>query len=188
MVLTYSQEPEIGKSLPNFSLPATDSRSYGPEDFKDKKILVIVFTCNHCPYAKLAKPKLIHLFELYQDKGVQFITINPNDSENYPEDSFDKMKEKKNDYPFPYLRDESQEAAKNFSAVCTPDIFIYDQQRKIAYHGQLDDERPEKGVALEPNDPKYANDIRRALNRLIKEKPAIKKQKPCTGCSIKWKM
>lgn len=187
MVLTYSQKPEIGKSLPNFSLPATDGQTYSPGSFKDKKALVVVVTCNHCPYAKLTKPKLHYLYEQYKDKAVQFIAINPNESDNYPEDSFDKMKESHYDYPFPYLRDESQEVAKTFGAVCTPDILVYNSQQKLAYHGQLDNERPDDHPPLLPDDTKYTGDMKKALDTLVAGQQPDANQKPSIGCSIKWR-
>jgi len=187
MVLTYSQKSEIGKSIPNFSLPATDGKIYSPGNFKDKKGLVIIFTCNHCPYAHLAKPKLHHLYQQYKNKDIQFVAINPNESENYPEDSFGKMKKKQYDYPFPYLRDESQKVAKAFGAVCTPDIFVYDSEQKLAYHGQLDDERPDDHPPLQPDDPNYTGDIKKALDTLVAGQQPDKNQKPAMGCSIKWR-
>jgi len=150
-------------------------------------VLVIIFTCNHCPYAILAKPKLEYLNELYQDKGVQFVAINSNESDNYPEDSFDKMKETQYNYPFPYLVDESQKIAKNFGAVCTPDTFIYNNQRQLVYRGQLDSERPDDGKNLAQSDPNYVIDIRIALDALIADQPPDKIQKPSAGCSIKWR-
>jgi len=187
MVLTYSQKFAMGKSMPNFSLPATNGQTYSPDNFKDKKAIVVVFTCNHCPYAKLTKPKLHNLDKLYKDKGVQFLAINSNESKNYPEDSFAKMKEEHYNYPFLYLRDESQEVAKAFGAVCTPDIFVYDHEQKLAYRGQLDDERPDDNLPLSQNEPGYAKDIKAALDKLVAGQPPDKNQKPSMGCSIKWK-
>lgn len=187
MVLKYSQKPEIGKLIPNFSLPATDGQTYSPDNFKNKKALVIVFTCNHCPYAHLAKPKLHHLYQQYKDKDIQFIAINPNESENYPEDSFAKMKEEQYDYPFPYLWDESQEVAKAFGAVCTPDIFVYNSEQKLAYHGQLDDERLEDDSPLSQNNPNYTKALKAALDTLVAGQQPDESQKPAMGCSIKWR-
>ena len=150
-------------------------------------MLVIVFTCNHCPYAILAKPKLEYLYEQYKNKGVQFVAINSNESENYPEDSFEKMKDAQYNLPFPYLHDESQETAKAFGAVCTPDIFVYDQEQKLAYRAQFDDERPDDQPQLAQDDKNYVQDIKKALDALLDNQKISTDQKPSVGCSIKWK-
>ncbi len=181
MVLTYSKKPNIGESVHDFSLPSTDGRTYSPSDFVGKKGLVIVFTCNHCPYAQAVKPRIHNLYERFKDKGVQFLAINPNDEVHHPEDSFEKMKEEKYDYPFPYLRDESQAVAKEYGAVCTPDIFVYDSEQKLFYHGRVDDnwKEPEKVTRHE---------LQEALEALIAGKNPQAEQHPSVGCSIKWKV
>src|SRR3989344_3261442 len=112
----------------DFSLPGIDGKNYSLESFAAAKVLVVVFTCNHCPYAQAYMPRLIKLQKDFKNKGVQFVGINPNGEESYPEDSFEKMKEwaKKWELNFPYLQDESQEIAAAYKAVCTPDIFVFD--------------------------------------------------------------
>lgn len=180
MVLAYSTRPELGKIVPDFALPGTDGKTYSSQNFLDKNILVIIFTCNHCPYAKAARPRLIDLYQQFGSKEVQFIAINCNDDQDYPEDSFEHMREKKYNYPFPYLRDDSQETAKNFGAVCTPNIFVYDQRRKLAYHGRIDDNWREPKKAT-------SHDLKNALASLLKGEKPSKDQKPSMGCSIKWK-
>src|SRR3989338_4470817 len=131
MALTQSQNEEIGSSAPDFNLPSTDGQNYSLASFKDARALVIVFTCNHCPYAKAAWPLLIKLADELKDKGVAFVAINPNDETQYPEDSFEEMKKKVPEWNinFPYLRDESQETARAYKAACTPDVFVYDKDR-----------------------------------------------------------
>ncbi|MBU0613452.1 thioredoxin family protein [Patescibacteria group bacterium] len=195
MTLTHSKKNDLGLAIPDFSLPATDGNDYSISSFSDNKVLVIIFTCNHCPYAKFAKPKIVGLFEKTKSQDVQFIAINSNDADNYPEDSFENMKKDEYNYPFPYLHDVSQNIAKQFGAVCTPDIFVYDQERKLAYHGQLDDSRPGLGaVAINTmfnkkinNSNSTAIDLENAIEALLADQVPEKNQKPSIGCSIKWK-
>lgn len=187
MVLTYSPKTGLGAPLPDFSLPGTDGQTYNSASFKNAKVLVIVFTCNHCPYAILAKPKLEYLYEQYKNKKVRFAAVNSNESENYPEDSFEKMKEDRYNFPFPYLHDESQAAAKSFGAVCTPDTFIYDQQRQLAYRGQLDDEKPGDQPQPTQDNENYVLDIKKAIDALLANQTPSADKKPSVGCSIKWK-
>lgn len=177
-----STTANLGIKAEDFDLPATDGKNYSLDSFKDSKGLVIAFTCNHCPYAQAAWPLLIKLVDEFRDKGVSFVGINPNDETHYPEDSFAVMKEKTKEWKinFPYLRDESQEVAKKYGAVCTPDIFVFDKDRKLYYHGRINDnwKEPEKVIR---------EDLKDALNSLTVEKPAPTNQKPSIGCSIKWK-
>jgi len=180
MALTYTPAPNLGALLPEFALPATDGKTHRPDDFMQAKILVVVFTCNHCPYAQAARPRLIALHDLYVDQGVQFVAINSNDDGGYQEDSFTRMKEERYDYPFPYLRDESQEAAKAFGAVCTPDIFVFGQDRKLIYRGRLDDHWKDETAVTRA-------DLKEVLDTLLAGEPSSEKQFPSMGCSIKWK-
>ncbi|MFC1663363.1 thioredoxin family protein [Patescibacteria group bacterium] len=194
MSIKHSEKIELGSSMPPFSLPASDGNNYAGDDFSNKDILVITFTCNHCPYAQHAKPKLEEVYKKYKDQSVQFIAINPNDEQAYPEDSFAKMKTAEHNYPFPYLRDESQQVAKEFGAACTPDIYVYDKNRKLAYHGQLDDERPGLGgVAMNVvfhkkigRPHQHGKDLIEAIDALLKNQPPKEQQKSSMGCSIKW--
>ena len=177
-----SSSVELGEKIKDFDLLATDGKNYSPSSFKDAQGLVIVFTCNHCPYAQAAWPLLIKLAEEFEDKSVAFVGLNPNDENSYPEDSFEVMKEKVSEWGinFPYLRDESQEVAKAYGAVCTPDIFVYDKNRELYYHGRINDnwQEPEKVTKEE---------LKAALINLTEGKPAPTNQKPSIGCSIKWK-
>lgn len=187
MTKILSEKIEQGSSIIDFSLPATDGQTYTPASFSDNKALVIVFTCNHCPYAQLAKPKLQYLHQRYHNQGIGFVAINPNDDEAYPEDNFDKMKEERFNYPFPYLRDESGEVAQSYGAVCTPDTFIYDQDQKLVYRGQIDDERPNSDSPLSDKDDSYSRDLKDALEAILAGHQPAPEQKPSVGCSIKWK-
>lgn len=182
MTLLESLPLHPGKEIIPFSLPATDGKGYGPMDFKDKKALVIIFMCNHCPYVQAVIGRLIAIQADYDGKGVQLIGINANDSENYPEDSFEAMQEwvKEKGINFPYLHDESQAVAESYQAQCTPDIYVFDQAKKLAYHGRIDDNWQEE-------DDVKKQDLRAALDAIIAGESVPEPQHPSMGCSIKWK-
>ena len=180
MALTESTMVSLGSKAPYFSLPDTDGKKLSIETFS-KEILVIIFTCNHCPYAKAVEDRLIKLANNYNSK-VDFVLISSNDAENYPEDSPEKMAEQaeSKSYPFPYLFDETQEIAKAYSAVCTPDIFLYNNDRELEYRGRLDDnwKEPEK-VSRE--------ELKMAIEIVLKGEEVDFTQIPSMGCNIKWK-
>ena len=180
MVLTESTMVSLGSKAPYFSLPDTDGNNLSIENFS-KEILVVIFTCNHCPYAKAVEDRLIKLANNYNSK-VDFVLISSNDAENYPEDSPEKMAElaESKSYPFPYLFDETQEIAKAYSAVCTPDIFLYNNDRELEYRGRLDDnwKEPEK-VSRE--------ELKMAIEIVLKSEEIDFTQIPSMGCNIKWK-
>lgn len=182
MVLLESLKLPMGNPIINFSLPATDGKTYGLSDFSDKKVLVLIFMCNHCPYVHAVIDRLIAIQSDYADKGVQLIGINANDSDNYPEDSFDAMKEwyKEKGMNFVYLHDESQSVAKAYKAQCTPDIYVYDQNRQLVYHGRIDDNWQDESSVTK-------QELREALNAILNNTPISEKQLPTIGCSIKWK-
>ena len=180
MALTESTMVSLGSKAPYFSLPDTDGNNLSIENFS-KEILVVIFTCNHCPYAKAVEDRLIKLANDYNSK-VDFVLISSNDAENYPEDSPEKMAEQaeSKSYPFPYLFDETQEIAKAYSAVCTPDIFLYNNDRELEYRGRLDDnwKEPEK-VSRE--------ELKMAIEFILKGEKIDFTQIPSMGCNIKWK-
>jgi len=182
MALTQSQKVEIDSSAPDFNLPATNGQNYSLDSFKNAHALVIVFTCNHCPYAKAAWPLLVKLAQEFKEKGVAFVAINPNDDKQYPEDSLEKMKEHHSarKMNFPYLIDESQDTARAYGAQCTPDIFVYDRERKLRYHGRVDDnwQHPE-AVKKE--------ELKEAIEALLRGESPSGDQNPSMGCSIKWR-
>ena len=177
-----SSSVALGEKIKDFDLLATDGKNYSPSSFKDAGSFAVTFTCNHCPYARAAWPLLIKLANEFHEKKIAFVAINPNDETLHPEDSFAVMKEKVPEWGinFPYLRDESQEVAKAYGAVCTPDIFVYDKNRALYYHGRINDnwQEPEKVTEEELKD---------ALIDLTEGKPPPTDQKPSIGCSIKWK-
>ena len=180
MALTESTMVSLGSKAPYFSLPDTDGNNVSIENFS-KEILVVIFTCNHCPYAKAVEDRLIKLANDYNSK-VDFVLISSNDAENYPEDSPEKMAEQaeSKSYPFPYLFDETQEIAKAYSAVCTPDIFLYNNNRELEYRGRLDDnwKEPEKVNREE---------LKMAIEIVLKGEEIDFTQIPSMGCNIKWK-
>ena len=180
MALTESTMVKLGSVAPYFNLPDTFGKNLSIEDF-DSELLVIVFTCNHCPYAKAVEDRLIKLGKEYKN-DVDFVLISSNDSENYPEDSPKKMAERhaEKGYPFPYLFDETQEIAKAYSAVCTPDIFLYNGDRKLEYRGRIDDnwQNPEQVEREE---------LKMAIEAVLNGKTVDFEQKPSMGCNIKWK-
>ena len=180
MALTESTMVKLGSVAPYFNLPDTLGKNVSIEDF-DSELLIIVFTCNHCPYAKAVEERLIKLGKEYKN-DVDFVLISSNDSENYPEDSPKKMAERHTEkgYPFPYLYDETQEVAKAYSAVCTPDIFLYNEDRKLEYRGRIDDnwQNPEQVEREE---------LKMAIEAVLDGKTIGFEQKPSMGCNIKWK-
>jgi thiol-disulfide isomerase/thioredoxin len=142
-----------------------------------------MFICNHCPYVKHVQPELVRVANDYIHKGISFAAISSNDVYRYPEDGPEQMKvvAQSNQFPFPYLFDETQEVAKAFDAACTPDFYIFDKHMVLVYRGQLDDSRPGNGIPLS------GTDIRNALNNLLAGQAVDMNQKASIGCSIKWK-
>lgn len=184
MAAVNSTMLELGTEAPHFSLPDVMSgNTYTKKGFRGNKALLVMFICNHCPYVKLIKEELVKYAADYMPKGVGIVAISSNDVENYPDDSPEKMKEdaEKFGYPFPYLYDESQEAAKAYKAACTPDFFLFDENQKLAYRGQFDDSRPKNGV-----DPS-GSDMRKATDLILQGSSVPENQIPSIGCNIKWK-
>jgi peroxiredoxin len=179
---TESKPVELGFSCPDFRLPAVDGTTVTRGDFVDTPVLGVFFYCNHCPYAKAVESRLIELERDYRDRGFRFVAISANDPLTYPEDSFANMKKRAadRDYQFPYLYDESQSVARAFAAVCTPDLYVFDRDRKLAYHGRLDD------APMDPSKVKR-RELREAVDALLEGRAADPRQNPCIGCSIKWK-
>ena len=182
MALLESEMVPLGTPAHDFSLLGTDDKNYSLDAFDDKKVLVIVFMCNHCPYVKAVLERLTQLQKDYDDKGVQLIGINPNDVENYPEDSFENMKKTvvEKGISFPYLIDETQEIAKQYDAVCTPDIYAYGSERKLLYRGRIDDN-------WQNEDRITKRDLKDAIDAILEDRPVSQEQNPSMGCSIKWK-
>ena len=182
MALTYSTMLELGTKAPDFNLPATDGKDRGPADFQGAKALLIVFTCNHCPYAQAVEDRLVRIAEDFGPKGLATVLINSNDVVNYPDDSFDKMKEraKAKGFPFPYCLDETQDVAREYHAACTPDPFLFDADQRLAYRGRIDDNWQEP-------DKVTRHELREAIEAVLEGRPAASEQIASMGCNIKWK-
>lgn len=182
MALTETPQAELGKFMPSFELPGVDGKTYQATDFKRNKPIVVMFICNHCPYVKAVEDRLITLGTDLRERNIPVVAICSNDSEKYPEDSFENLKKRAilKRYPFVYLHDEDQDVAKDFGAVCTPDFFVYDSSYRLAYRGRLDDnwKEPKKATARELFD---------AVMKLERGQKLTDKQIPSMGCSIKWK-
>ena len=180
MALTESTMVSLDSKAPYFNLPNTDGTNTSIDDFSSE-ILVVIFTCNHCPYAKAVEDRLIDLANNYAS-NVEFVLISSNDAENYPADSPEKMAEqaKNKNYPFPYLFDETQEVANAYSAVCTPDIFLYDSERKLKYRGRLDDN-------WQNADQVKREELKMAIDAILSNREVDFEQIPSMGCNIKWK-
>jgi peroxiredoxin len=183
MALTPSTMLALGTAAPDFKLPDTNGKIVSLADFNSAPALVVLFICNHCPYVKHIRAGLAQMARDYQARGAAVVAISSNDVENYPADSPEKMKEeaKSAGYIFPYLYDETQAVAKAYQAACTPDIFLFDKNRKLAYRGQFDDSRPGNGR------PVTGKDLRAALDAVLAGRPAPEPQIPSVGCNIKWK-
>ena len=183
MALTLSTMLPLGTTAPDFRLPDTNGKTISLADLQDKPALLVIFMCNHCPYVKHIRAGLAQLARDYLPRGAAMVGINSNDVANYPEDSPAKMAQevKSAGYLFPYLYDETQAAAKAYRAACTPDIYLFDQGRKLAYRGQFDDSRPGNGISV------TGKDLRAALDAVLADKPVPAQQTPSIGCNIKWK-
>lgn len=183
MVLLNSEKSPLGSAAPDFELPGVDGKRYALKNFSDKEVLVIMFICSHCPYVQAIEDRLIQLRKNYEGKSVQLVGICSNDFVNYPEDSPEALKKRAEDkgYGFPYLVDETQEIAKSYGAVCTPDLFVFDKNRKLAYRGQLDNNWKEASKVTQ-------KDLSLAVDKLLSgDLTPIENQVSSMGCSIKWK-
>jgi peroxiredoxin len=183
MVAVNSTMLPLGTRAPDFKLPDTAGKMVSPADFKKARALLVIFMCNHCPYVKHIRSGLAQLARDYLPHGVDIVGISSNDVENYPQDGPRKMAEeaKAAGYMFPYLYDETQEVAKAYRAACTPDLYLFDGEQRLAYRGQFDDSRPGNNV------PVTGKDLRAALDALLAGKPVPPNQKASIGCNIKWK-
>ena len=166
-------------SLPNVVTGETVSLSQLPHT----RALVIMFICRHCPYVVHVRDEILRIARQYQPKGVSFVAICSNDSVAYPDDSPERLREMatEHDFPFPLLHDEAQSVAKAYDAQCTPDFFLFDSDRRLAYHGRLDESTPRNGASV------TGREMRAALDAVLSGQEAPAVQKPSIGCSIKWK-
>jgi peroxiredoxin len=182
MSLTPSKMVELGMVAPDFALPnPLTGKIIHRDDFSEKNALLVIFMCAHCPYVVHVKPELIRLGNDYRSGGVGIVGISANDPAAYPADAPPKLAKFSRELPFPLLFDQTQEIAKAYDAACTPDFFLFDQERKLVYRGQLDDSRPGNGRPL------TGNDLRTALDAVLAGKLVSPDQKASIGCNIKWK-
>jgi peroxiredoxin len=172
---------ELGSKAPSFSLPATDGKTYSLDDFRDAKVLVVFFTCNHCPFVTGSDEVTRETAGKYAVKGVRFAGINSNSKHTYAEDSFENMVSRMEELKFPwvYLYDESQDIARKYGALRTPHFFVFDRERKLVYTGRGVD-NPRETAKMK------ANDLDRALAEIISGKPVSVPLTNPIGCNVKW--
>ena len=185
MARTPSTMLSLGTDAPNFSLPDTvTQKTINLSDFSDRKGLLVMFICQHCPFVIHIKSQLAKLGQDYVSKNLGIVAISSNDVENYPDDSPEKLKAMAEEFSFnfPVCYDETQEVAKAYQAACTPDFFLFDSNLKLAYRGQLDDSRPSLDI------PVTGKDLRSAIDALLANQSIPEEQKPSLGCNIKWKV
>ncbi len=174
---------KTGTAAPDFKgLPGVDGKKYGLSDFSSAQALVVIFSCNHCPYVQAYEDRIIALQKEFKEKGVQFVAINSNDAVKYPDDSFENMakRAKERNFNFPYLQDESQEVARAYGATHTPHIFVFNAQRRLSYTGKIDDNWQN------PSQVK-ARHLRDALSALTEGREPAEPETFAIGCTIKWK-
>jgi peroxiredoxin len=176
----------LGTKMPNFNLLGIDEKNYTNEMFNGKMGSLVMFICNHCPFVKHVNDEIVKLTNEIMEKNIAVIGINSNDSsqEKYAEDSIEKMREYATNlgYNFPYVVDEDQSAAKNFTAQCTPDFFLFDSESALVYRGQLDGSRSGNDI------PTDGVSLRSAIDALLNNEEPISEQLPSMGCNIKWKV
>ena len=183
MVRTASTMLSLGTSAPEFSMINVDGKMVSLADFADAPALLVIFMCNHCPYVIHVADQLAVLAHEYMARGVAVVGISSNDVASHPADSPEQMvaEAEQRGYGFPYLYDDTQEVAQAYRAACTPDFFLFDADKKLAYRGQLDASRPESGL------PVTGEDLRAALDAVLSGNPPAEDQIPSLGCNIKWK-
>ena len=185
MARTPSTMSPLGAEAPHFELPDTLNNNHpiSLDQIKGEKGTLVMFICNHCPFVLHVNEELVRIGDEYIEKGIGIAAISSNDVVHYPQDGPDLMAKQGRalGYPFPYLYDESQEVARAYDAACTPDFFLYDENLKLAYRGQLDNARPGN------TEPVNGKDLRRALEALLSGEEVYSDQKPSLGCNIKWK-
>jgi peroxiredoxin len=172
---------ELGSKAPEFNnLQATDGSKYSLSSFDSKPVLVVIFSCNHCPYVQAYEDRMIRIQSDYLSKGLQLVAINSNDDKSYPEDSFPEMvkRAKARGFNFVYLRDSDQKVVDAYGAICTPHVFAFDKERKLRYRGRIDDSKDLSKVT--------SHDLRNAIDDILAGRPVRIPDTRPFGCSIKW--
>jgi len=183
MAVTSAMLP-LGTEAPDFSLTDVISgRLVSLRDFDDRRGLLVMFICRHCPYVAHVRPAIAELAREHIDSELGIVAISPNDPDTYPEDAPGGLAAEAVEagYTFPYLFDETQDVAKQYTAACTPDFFLFDRSRHLVYRGQFDSSRPRNGV------PVTGEDLRAAIDAMLEGRPVSEDQHPSVGCSIKWR-
>lgn len=173
---------QIGSPCPTFDLPGTDGAHHGLASFAAAKVLVVIVSCNHCPYVVAYEERMAKLSREYGPKGVQVVAINANDTSRYPDDGMAQMKArvKERNFDFPYLRDDPQTTVRALGARFTPEAFVFDSARMLRYHGRIDDNHRDASKVT-------SRDLANAIDALLRgETPALAETTP-VGCSVKWK-
>ena len=182
MPRTESNPIHLGAPAPDFLLPDADGRLHRLEDFAAKPALLVAFISNRCPFVVLIREELARIGRDYAEEGFAIVAINANDAATHPEETLARMGQEVSErgYGFPYLKDADQSVAKAYGAACTPDLFLYDAERRLAYHGQFDDARPGNGVEV------TGIDLRRSIEAVLAGGQPDAVQVPSIGCNIKW--
>jgi len=172
----------VGSKAPKFSLLGVDGETYSLCGFSDKKAVVVVFSCNHCPFVVMYEDRMIELYRDYAPRGVAMVAINPNDTDAYPADSYDNMKlrAETKGFEFAYVIDETQATARAYGATKTPEVFVVDADGTVVYHGRIDD-NAEDASAVE------RQELREALDQLLAGQPIATPETTPIGCGIKWR-
>ncbi len=193
-MLKHSRMLTLGSPATNFNLPSPGGGSYGLHDFADAQGLLVAFICNHCPFVQHILDGFVAYARDYQNRGVAVIAISSNDIESHPDDSPERMVQTaaKHGFTFPYLYDESQEVALAYEAICTPDFFLYDRERRLFYRGQFDGSRPYTDWDVKLGNQRNivsvsGSDLRAATDALLAGRKPPDDQRASVGCSIKWK-
>ena len=181
----FQQGPALGFEAPDFSLPGVDDRNWSLRDFQSQKALLLIFMCNHCPYVIAVQERINAIAKKYQSAGLAVVGINPNDAVRYPADSMAAMKVRaaEQGYIFPYLQDETQEVARAYDAVCTPDLYLFGNEGgtfRLRYHGRIDDNWKEPTQVT-----RY--ELAEAVEAILSGQTVSTEQQSSMGCSIKWK-
>ena len=177
----FDEHCRWAQTAPTFTLAGVDGREHSLDDYADADALVLIQSCNHCPYVQAWEGRMIAVADDYADRGVRLVAVNSNDVERYPEDSFEEMAKRAeaNGFTFDYLYDESQEIARTLGAERTPEVFVFDRDRRLVYHGAIDDNRDESAVT--------AHYLRDALDAVLAgTEPALAETAP-VGCTVKWR-
>jgi peroxiredoxin len=171
----------LGTETPAFELPGVDGRTHSLADYRDARLLALIQSCNHCPYVRAWEERLIAIQRDYLDRGVKLVAVNSNDTESYPDDSFEEMlaRAEREGFNFDYLFDEDQSLARALGAERTPEVFLFDQDRRLVYHGAIDDSRDETAVT--------AHYLREAIEAALADREPPVGETPAVGCTVKWR-